>query len=171
MKFVVRLQGSLRTDPAPLGVFGGSAGSVLHSQVGSGEEELSRCCARGLGDRLQCSFRPGPAAAGCGCDVGGDGGFESWVGLRGMGPALAGMFWRLRLWRSARMGAFGLVGAGWGNKVSDHEDSPVCSPFVPGMGLGNCGCFWGGLAGRCFGGWGDEWDSLVVSAVAVSPRA
>jgi hypothetical protein len=67
-----------------------SAGSVLRSQVGSGEDELSRCCARGLGDRLQCSFRPGPAAAGCGCDVGGDGGFESWVGLRGIGPALAG---------------------------------------------------------------------------------
>jgi len=83
-------QGVVVTVP-PLGVLvARSAGSVLHSQVGLGEDELSRCCARGLGDRLQCSFRPGPAAAGCGCDVGGDGGFESWVGLREIGPVLAG---------------------------------------------------------------------------------
>jgi hypothetical protein len=82
--------GAVVTVP-PLGVLvARSAGSVLHSQVGLGEDELSRCCARGLGDRLQCSFWPGPAAAGCGCDGGGEGGFESWVGLRETGPALAG---------------------------------------------------------------------------------
>jgi hypothetical protein len=45
-----RFQGSLRTDPAPLGVFGvRSAGSVLRSQEGSGQEGVFALCARGLG--------------------------------------------------------------------------------------------------------------------------
>ena len=40
-----------------------SAGTVLRSQEGSGEEEISRY-ARGVeGDRLQCSLRADPAAA------------------------------------------------------------------------------------------------------------
>ena len=40
---------------------GGSAGPVLRSQGGSGEEVAFALRARGLGDRLQCSLRPGPA--------------------------------------------------------------------------------------------------------------
>ena len=39
---------------------------------------------------------------------------------------------RLRLPRRV----FGLVGAGWRNKVSDHEDSPMYSPLGSGMGRG-----------------------------------
>jgi hypothetical protein len=61
----------------PLGaLLARSAGSVLHSQVGSGKDGAFALRAMEIVVRLQCSFRPGPAAAGCGCDVGGDGGFE-----------------------------------------------------------------------------------------------
>ena len=59
-----RLQGSLRTDPAPLGVFWRYAGSVLRSLSrlwGGGAFAL---CARVFGDRLQGSLQPDPAAAG-----------------------------------------------------------------------------------------------------------
>ena len=63
--FAVRLQGSLRTAPAPLGVFGGSAGSVLRSQGTLGPAELSRYRARGIRmSTFLCSLRPEPAAAG-----------------------------------------------------------------------------------------------------------
>jgi hypothetical protein len=62
--FAVRLQGSLRTAPAPLGVFGGSAGSVLRSQGTLGPAELSRYRARGIRmSTFLCSLRPEPAAA------------------------------------------------------------------------------------------------------------
>jgi hypothetical protein len=105
-----RLQCSLRTDPATLGVFGAlrgigptlaeeargrmelsrcargdlviaskacsgpiplrwaylgcSAGSVLRTQEGSGEDGAFALCARGFGDRFQGSLRPDPATLG-----------------------------------------------------------------------------------------------------------
>ena len=59
-----RLQGSLRTDPAPLGVFWRSAGSGLRSLRRLGGGGAFARCARGVGDRLQGSLRPDPAAAG-----------------------------------------------------------------------------------------------------------
>jgi hypothetical protein len=49
-------------------------GPALAGRLGGGG--AFALCAREFVVRLQCSFRPGPAAAGCGCDVGGDGGFE-----------------------------------------------------------------------------------------------
>jgi hypothetical protein len=42
----------------------GSAGSVLRSQEGSGEDWVFALCARGFGDRLQCSLRTDPAPLG-----------------------------------------------------------------------------------------------------------
>ena len=59
---------------------------------------------------------------------------------------------------------FGLVGAGWRNKVSDHEDSPMYSPLGSGMGRG----VGGEPVERCFRSWGDQWSSLVLPAVAVT---
>jgi hypothetical protein len=68
--FAVRLQGSLRTAPAPLGVFGGSAGSVLHSQVGSGEEGLSRCARGSLLFASNARSGPVPLPLGVGVMLG-----------------------------------------------------------------------------------------------------
>jgi hypothetical protein len=61
----VRLQGSLRPDPAPLGVFGalrGTGPTLAEEALG----RISfRAAARGIGFvRLQGSLRPDPAAAG-----------------------------------------------------------------------------------------------------------
>jgi hypothetical protein len=43
---------------------GRSAGTVLRAQEGSGEDEAFALCARGFGDRLQCSLRTDPAPLG-----------------------------------------------------------------------------------------------------------
>jgi hypothetical protein len=59
---------------------------------------------------------------------------------------------------------FGLVGARWRNKVSDYEDSPMCSLLGPGMGRG----VGDEPVERCFRGRGDQWSSLVLQAVAVA---
>ena len=60
--FGVRLQGSLRTDPAPLGVFWRSAGPVLRSQGTWGQAGLSRWRARGNRVRtFLCLLWTGPA--------------------------------------------------------------------------------------------------------------
>jgi hypothetical protein len=59
-----RLQCSLRTDPAPLGVFWGSAGLVLRSLRRLGGGVAFALCARKCGDRLQCSLRTDPAPLG-----------------------------------------------------------------------------------------------------------
>ena len=68
--------------------------------------------------------------------------------------------------RAVREGVrvIGLVGAGWRNKVSDHEDSPMYSPLGSGMGR----AVGGEPVERCFRSWGDQWSSLVLPAVAVS---
>jgi hypothetical protein len=54
-----------------------SAGSVLRSQEGSGEDGAFALCARDFGDRLQCLLRTDPAPLGV------------WGVLRGIGPTLA----------------------------------------------------------------------------------
>jgi hypothetical protein len=59
-----RFQGSLRTDPAPLGVFGRSAGSVLRSLRKLWGGSAFALCARGFGDRFQGSLRTDPAPLG-----------------------------------------------------------------------------------------------------------
>ena len=84
--FAVCLQGSLRTDPAPLGVFGGSAGSVLHSQVGSGEEGLSRCARGSLLFASKARSGPVPLPLGVGVMLG-----EMVVLSRGWGSARPGL--------------------------------------------------------------------------------
>jgi len=69
-----------RSGPIPLRLayLGCSAGPVLRSQEGSGEEGVFALCARGFGDRLQRSLRTDPAPLGV------------FGVLRGTGPALAG---------------------------------------------------------------------------------
>jgi hypothetical protein len=75
--FVVRFQGSLRTDPAPLGVFWRSAGSVLRAlRKARGRMGLSRFARGALVFASKARFGPIPLRWAC------------W-GLRGIGPALA----------------------------------------------------------------------------------
>ena len=59
--FYLLERGSTGRDFLGVWAGGGSAGPVLRSQRGSGEEVAFALRARGLGDRLQCSLRLGPA--------------------------------------------------------------------------------------------------------------
>ena len=69
---------------------GRSAGSVLLSQVGLGEEELSRCCARGWVIASNVRSGPIPLPLGVGVMLGEMVVLSRGWGFRGMGPALAG---------------------------------------------------------------------------------
>jgi hypothetical protein len=107
------------SGPIPLrwAYLGCSAGSVLRTQEGSGEDGAFALCARGFGDRFQGSLRPDPATLGVlvwalAGRLGGGRGFRAvregalviaskarsgliplrWAygALRGIGPTLAG---------------------------------------------------------------------------------
>jgi hypothetical protein len=132
--------------PIPLRcAYGGSAGSVLRSQEGSGEDWAFALCARSFGVRFQGLLRTDPAPLGV------------W-GLRGIGPALA----------EEALGRMGLSRFARGALVFA---SKACSGPIPlrcayggsaGTVLRALRKLWGGGAfALCAGGFGVRFQSLL----------